>query len=336
ERTLAQALPGSTISASVGSSLSAPVEATLASTRGVRHVLVVRTALLAKPGVLKVDDTTSPDDYPSQVAVVACADLAAMLGTTLPCQAGRVLHVRFPRSFAQAAPPTGDLVATDGNGVALGAVALPAAVDVDLGRVGPALLLQSETAVDPSLLPRKALDAFGARLLITTDGQPATTERLRNVLDAAGILGASTLAEQLADQDRVVLGYQRATRLGLLLAVLVGGVGLLASSLDAVRARRRDLAALAAFGVPTGVLRRALLLEVLAPLLGCTALALGSGVFAAVAYLAADTFYRDEVGLPWRQWSGVGGLAVLVVLVVTAVTLPAAGRAARPSSLRVE
>jgi predicted lysophospholipase L1 biosynthesis ABC-type transport system permease subunit len=132
-----------------------------------------------------------------------------------------------------------------------------------------------------------------------------------------------------------VRGYERAARLGLLLAVLIGGVGLLVASMDAVRARRRDLASLAALGVPVGVLRRALLLEVLAPLLGCTAVALGCGAFASAAYLSSD-YYRDQVGLPWAAWAGVGGTALAIVLVVTALTLPLARAAARAEHLRTE
>ena len=113
-------------------------------------------------------------------------------------------------------------------------------------------------------------------------------------------------------------------------------VGLLVASVDAVRTRRRDLASLAALGVPVGVLRRALLLEVSAPLVGCLAVAVGAGAFAAAAYLSADTYYRETVGLPWGAWGSATGLAAAVVLAVTALTLPLARGAARPEHLRTE
>lgn len=341
-RSLVHVLRGSTLAVGVGSALSPSAESSLRGLAGVRQVVGIGTAQLAVPASLLPDGSLRPEDAGTQVAVVRCRDLASLLHRALRCGAGTVFDVRNTVPGAYGETPVGRRAVIGGEGRSVGQVVLPRAAGVlDLG-VEPWALLQADTVIDPSLLPRATPyafgfgSAFGGRLLVETDGAAATTERVRNALFAQGVYGAQTLDEQLAQEERTVRGYERAARLGLLLAVLIGGVGLLAASVDAVRARRRDLASLAALGVPVWVLRRALLIEVLAPMLGCTAVALGCGAFAAAAYLSADTFYRDQVGLPYGTWAGVGGAALLIVLAVTALTLPLARGATRAEHLRTE
>ncbi|HUR51697.1 MAG TPA: FtsX-like permease family protein [Mycobacteriales bacterium] len=334
-RDLSRVLPGTSLSLSVGSELGSSALAAVRAVPGVREVVTIGSAQLVKPESV-VAGGVRPDAEIAQVAVARCSDLASLLHRSLPCDRGLVFRGVGRDDVAYGPLRTGRSEVLNGQGRPGGAVVIPApAADLELGRAAYALL-QGGYVVDPTLLPRAATSAFSGRLLITTDGRSATTERVRNALFAQGVFGAQTLSEELAEQDRVVRGYQRAARLGLVLAVLVGGVSLLVASLDAVRARRRELAALAAVGVPVGVLRRALLLEVVAPLLGCTAVALGCGAFAAGAYLAADTYYRDAVGLPWAAWGGVAATAVAVVVAVTSITLPFTRGAARPEHLRTE
>ena len=333
-RDLSQVLPGSTVFTTTGSVLSQPAAATLRGLPGVRQVVSIGIAELAPPGTRTLDQVPSGEGL-SQVAVVRCVELEALLDRALRCRSGLAFQVG-ELSVAFGATPPGRRAVMGSDGTAIGEVVVPPdAGSLDLG-VDSTSLLQAGTVLDPSLLPARASSAFGSRVFVTTDGRPGTTERVRNALFDIGVYSAQTLDEQLAEQDRTVRGYERAARLGLVLAILVGSISLLVASLDAVRSRRRDLASLAAIGVPVGVLRRALLLEVAAPLLGCTGAAVGSGAFAAAAYLAGDTFYRDEVGLPWGAWGGVGAVALAVVLGVTALTLPVARAAARPEHLRTE
>lgn len=331
---LAAALPGSTVVVNLGSALAADDGTTLRGLPGVRHAVTVGSAQLARPGIRSVDQATGMGDL-AQVAVVSCADLADLFARDLPCGDATVFTVRQNDAGAWSEPPTGQRAFIGGDGAATGSVVVPSAVrEIDLG-VEP-WALQSNILLDPSLLPSAATKAFSSTLLVTTDGDPATIERVRNALLSLGANGAQTLDEQLAQEDRVVLGYERAARLGLVLAVLVGAVSLLVASVDAVRSRRRDLASLAALGVPVGILRRALLLEVSAPLIGCLAVAVGAGAFASAAYLSADSYYRELVGLPWGAWGSATGFAAAVVLAVTALTLPLARAAARPEHLRME
>ncbi|HUR14113.1 MAG TPA: FtsX-like permease family protein [Mycobacteriales bacterium] len=333
---LSAALPGSSVVVNLGSVLGPDAESALRALPGVRQAVSIRSAQLARPGIRSVDEATQPEDL-AQVAVARCADLGAVFGRDVRCGTAAAFTLREHRGDVSGYTkvPPGRRVVLGSDGKPVGEVVVPAsATEIDLGVDG--WTFQAGTFLDPSLLPPAATKAFSSMLLVRTDGAPATTERVRNALFSQGVYGAQTLDEQLAQEDRVVLGYEKAARLGLVLAVLVGGVSLLVASVDAVRARRRDLASLAALGVPVGVLRRALLLEVLAPLAGCLGVAVASGAFAAAAYLSADTYYRDQVGLPWAAWGGATGFAALVVLAVTALTLPLARSAARAEHLRTE
>jgi len=332
----AAALPGSSFVVTHGFGLDPGVEQVLSELPGVRQAVTVGLIQLARPGIRSGDENTQIDDL-TQAAVAPCVDLAAAFGRKVRCGTGAVFTLRRVREDVSGytKTPSGPRTVLSPDGALLGEVVVPAtATEIDLGIDG--WPFQAGTFLDPSVVPPAALKAFSSMLLVTTDGAPATTERVRNALFSQGVHGAQTLAEQLAFEDRTVLGYERAARLGLLLAVLVGAVSLLVASVDAVRARRRDLAALAALGVPVGVLRRALVLEVLAPLVGCLAVAVGAGAFASAAYLSADTYYREVVGLPWQAWGSATGFAALVVLVVTGLTLPLARGAARPEHLRTE
>jgi hypothetical protein len=332
---LAVALPGSTVVVNLGGSLGQEAEEALRDLAGVRHAVTVRTTQLVRPGIRSVDEAVGEGDL-ATVAVASCADLAAVFARELACGTGAAYRLRPYRNDVSGYPPVppGRRTVLGPDGAVLGDVVVPAAAtEIDLGI--DAWSFQAGTFLDPSVVPAAATSAFSAILLVTTDGDPATTERVRNTLFSQGVHGAQTLDEQLRQEDRVVLGYERAARFGLVLAVLVGAVSLLVASVDAVRTRRRDLASLAALGVPVGVLRRALLLEVSGPLFGSLAVAVGSGAFAAAAYLSADAYYR-EVGLPWQAWGSVTGLAGTVVLLVTLLTLPLAGGAARPHHLRTE
>jgi predicted lysophospholipase L1 biosynthesis ABC-type transport system permease subunit len=335
-RSQRQLLPGSTVSISVGSELTGPAMRDVRSVPGVRRVLTVGSVSLAAPGVDLEHPGDRPEDGPRQVAVARCADVAALLGRHLPCADGKVFGTVHHEPGAYGELPVGRVAVLGSDGLRNGQARLPrVAGQLDLG-TEPYAVLQADFLVDPSLLPPGATRGLPSRVFITTDGRPSTTERVRSLLWAQGVFGAATLDEQLAQEERVVRGYERAARLGLVLAVLVGAVGLVLTSADSVRSRRRDLASLAAVGVPVRVLRRALVLEVVAPLLGCTGLALGCGAFASAAYLAADTYYRDHLGLPWGSWGGVAAFAVLVVVAVTSLTLPLARGAARPENLRTE
>ena len=120
----------------------------------------------------------------------------------------------------------------------------------------------------------------------------------------------------------------------IVVAVVVASLGLLVVAAEGIVARRRSLAALTAAGTPVSVLRRAVLTEVLLPLLPSALLAAAAGLFAARG-LFGTTFLAYEYGatgqilskqiiaipVPWAQLGVLVGGTVAVTLLVTAVSL---------------
>jgi hypothetical protein len=125
------------------------------------------------------------------------------------------------------------------------------------------------------------------------------------------------------------------------LAVVVGLVlacaGLFVLQAEALVSRRRSLAALVAAGTPRGVLVRATLLEVLAPLVPMVvvAAALAAGVAAGFATGAGmDEGFR-VAAVPWLDLSVLVLGSVALVVVTTLLSLVTLREATRPEELRV-
>ncbi|MDX6267342.1 MAG: hypothetical protein QOD70_2082, partial [Frankiales bacterium] len=144
---------------------------------------------------------------------------------------------------------------------------------------------------------------------------------------------ASTPREQASGAAHVYLGYLRAVRIGLVLALLIGAASLAVTTADAVHERRRSLATLVAFGTPLRVLRRSVLLQMAAPLLTNVVGALLAAAVASACYLGVT---EDAWTLPWGGWGLTALAALLAVFLATAATLPLVSAVGRPEALRAE
>ena len=147
-----------------------------------------------------------------------------------------------------------------------------------------------------------------------------------------------TVREQQAEQLGDTTGlYRRVALAGVLFALLAAALSFAVTTADALRERRRGLAALIALGAPVRTLRRSVLLQTAVPLLLNIALATGTSIVATVLYLRLDSEDSGpEVPLPWAGWSLMAAAAVAAVLVSTILTLPFIRAAARPEALRTE
>jgi ABC-type antimicrobial peptide transport system permease subunit len=121
--------------------------------------------------------------------------------------------------------------------------------------------------------------------------------------------------------------------LGILIALGIALANLLVVSVDHVQERRRPVAVLAATGVPLGVLRRSVAVEVALPLLPAILLAGGLSIAFAAVIASID---QSPLVVPVGSLVALSALAVGAVAVVTAFTLPALARAARPETLQAE
>ncbi|HEY3503896.1 MAG TPA: ABC transporter permease [Actinocatenispora sp.] len=128
-----------------------------------------------------------------------------------------------------------------------------------------------------------------------------------------------------------------AIRTGLLLGsiavLIVIGASLLVTVLEQVRARRRPLAVLAAFGTRRGTIGRSVLWQTAIPVV------LGLGVALLVGAVLGGVLLRmsgQPMSFDWTGALGIAGAGAAVVLLVTALSLPAVGRMMRPEAMRTE
>lgn len=296
---------------------------------GVRSVLAVGTALLAPPGWQGDNGDVPPERAARQVAVGSCADLAATLGRDLGCTAAKAYRLSTPFGAPLAAGSTVGVV--DGNDRVSGRFRIPA----DVPTLHLPLFLQYSGIADGELLVDASLlrPDRGIRLLVATDGDPGTVERARGAMPFGLAMSAQTPRESVSGAARVYLGYLRAVRIGLVLALLVGAASLAVTTADAVHERRRSLATLVAFGTPLRVLRRSVLLQMAAPMLTNVLGALAAAAVASACYLGIT---EDTWSLPWGGWALTALAAGLAVLLATAVTLPLVSAIGRPEALRAE
>lgn len=193
------------------------------------------------------------------------------------------------------------------------------AIDVDAGLLVP-----------PELAPRAVLDhARIAKLLVRTDGTRAAAERVGRVV-AAATPGMDVRLASARSRVAPTAGVVWALAFVLILAAC----GLAVTTIDGVAERRRSLATLRAAGTPAGVLRRAAMLEVGAPLVAVTVLGAVNGLAVAVAVASAA---GEPIVVSWLSWLSllvVPALLGAVWLAVTALALPAIGRASALRWLR--
>jgi hypothetical protein len=201
-------------------------------------------------------------------------------------------------------------------------------------------LLVSPKLIAAALPTGTTLDPLSEHyLFIATDGQAATAERVRS---AEWRNSPFDKPMTIREQQAVQLGkssdlYRRAALAGVIFALVAAALSLAVTMADALRERRRGLAALVALGTPVRVLRRSVLLQTAVPLLLNIALATGASIGATVLYLRLDS---DDGGprvpLPWAGWSLMAAATVAAVLLATCLTLPFVRAAAHPDALRSE
>ncbi len=262
------------------------------------------------------------------VTIASCTDLGRALRVDLGCGTAKV-H-RLSSDWV----PGRSIDVLDTEGKVRTALALPA----DLPKLSLPLALEfgggffdGDLLVDPSVLD----STNGSRLVIRTDGSADSVERVRSVLPFAAAMSASTFQESVTGAAQVYLGYLRAVRIGLVLALLIGAASLAVTTADAVNERRRSLATLVAFGTPLRVLRRSVLLQMGAPMLTNVVAALAAAAIASACYLGTVETV-DGWTLPWGSWGLAALTAGLAVLLATAATLPLVSAVGRPEALRAE
>ncbi|MDQ3449910.1 MAG: ABC transporter permease [Actinomycetota bacterium] len=275
--------------------------------------LALRRVAISPFGVTRHRSTRPPRLLPA--ILFGAGVLALALMTTVV----RTLNLDLGTSAIPALAALALLLITSA-GLVLGNAALAAGIGsfvAPRARRPAVLIAARRLAADPYAASR----AFAALLL--------------TVLVGAGAQGvrAFTLAST-EPSDPFYADTLDLVDLVIVVAVVVASLGLLVVAAEGIVARRRALAALSAAGTPVGVLRRAVLAEVLLPLLPSALLAAAAGLFAARG-LFGTTFVDYEysrtgqllseqvtaIPVPWARLGVLVGGTVAVTLLVTAVSL---------------
>ncbi|MCZ2846755.1 FtsX-like permease family protein [Modestobacter sp. VKM Ac-2978] len=219
-------------------------------------------------------------------------------------------------------------------GIVLGTAAVSARVGEFLARrTGrPALLIAGRRLV---AAPFAASRSHAALLVV--------------VLLAAAIQGfrSHTLLSQRQSGNEFYARALDTVDLALVVAGAIAVAGLLVGTIEGVLSRRRAAAALVAAGVPRGVLGRALLLEVLVPVVPATLLATAAGILAARGVMGTtvqESMYsatgrvlrvvETAVPVPWTALAVIVGGTTLATAALTLIALPILHRSADPGELR--
>jgi cell division protein FtsX len=205
--------------------------------------------------------------------------------------------------------------------------------DVELGEFHQLLVPLTATETD------LATEAAPSVVYVTTDGDPATLERIRNAVHGpyAPVVRPRGELEDYADE---VFGLVDAgVTFGIAITFAIAAATMLVTAVDAVGERRRSLATLAAVGASNGVLRRALAIETTLPMLSGVVLGLSAAIFGTWMVFKGVTAYEGLDEMPTIQWRSLGYVvvfAIVATVVATVATFPSLGRAIRPDSLRTE
>jgi hypothetical protein len=197
-----------------------------------------------------------------------------------------------------------------------------------------AAILATPKAVPDNVLPGDR----GARVLSVVE-EDFTSDQLETVRNSLADVRLNTYLytyntkPDLTMEQQTYVSIRTALYAGSMFTLLLAGISLLVLALEHIRERRRQLAVLAASGVPRGVLGRSLLWQVALPIgLGVlVALVTGIGLAALVMRLAGEPVDVD--------WAGVALLctaAIVLSLLVSAMTMPFLRSATRLTALRTE
>lgn len=183
-------------------------------------------------------------------------------------------------------------------------------------------------------IPRQLAAALGEpdELFVLVD-QPGLEAQDR-LAEAVGPLGLVATGEDLRYYREAVMLLTGFWAL-IALAVAVALLNLMIAGVDRARERRAIMARQFALGIPGGVLRRAQLLQVSAPLGGAVVLGAVGGAAALLCYWLPD--YRlDYVDFPWPQLGIALCAVVFGAALIAAFTVPLTRIRLTPELLRRE
>lgn len=285
------------------------------ATRGLRNLRGVRAAI---PTYVREsgDCMTGPDCFTGQV--LSCGDLARLAPAARGCRDDEPMWLGAPRKV----PDVLIWKAPDGGTVRLPSPTREIAglTDADYGS------LDAEILLPPDLTGVRRLTNGDSQVMVLAD----PGRDLPELLSGSGFAG-SVGYYSADDYDYV------ATLRALVWSIgsLVISLGLLSfgiAAIDRAVERRREVTALQLVGVPASVLRRAQWIEVAAPLVIGSLLAVGAGLAAGATYLSLD----ESRQLPWQATMLLAALGCVGGVAIAGLTVIAANPRLHPDLIRAE
>lgn len=272
-------------------------------------VWALRSVAVTPFGVLRHPRTRPPRVLPL-VAVAAGIALffagAALTATADPSEAATL-----------AVPTLGLLLAAGGLLAGQGAITRAIGQLVATRTSRPALLLAARRMIADPFAATRATAVVTAAALVAAGAQYGRAATLQTVGAAAGDDPFFTNAYDLVNLVLVVVG-------------VLAALGLLVAAAEGIVARRRTYAAVVAAGTPRPVVARAVLAELLLPVVLSLVLATAIGTVAAIGWFGRTAEVYDDalagsrtvpVALPWAPLAVTFGLAVAVTAATTALGL---------------
>lgn len=297
--------------------------------RGVEGVPGVESSVAFLLARLPPAEGAHESATPRTVVVGDCAALGRLIGFG-SCAEGDA----FVAGGGAAVVREGDRL--DLNGAVPGAPpaeprpwTVPRVREADAVPVGEGLTYEG-LFLTPSAAPLPDLAYAESTVMVGLDrGDPDTVEHVRNHIGIGAGVRTLTLRPEAGEELAAV---SAALRAGAILVMLVIGASLVVSTVEQLRERRRQLAALAACGTPRSTLAASVLWQTAVPLVIGLAIAVAGG-------LGTGFLLQRLVGLPQAVWPSpvpLVGTGLGVIALVTLASLPSLWRVSAPEGLRAE
>ena len=227
-------------------------------------------------------------------------------------------------AVAYAAPGADDWreIMTADDARAIGAVDVPdaPAVLVDLyAMLSGSIFIIGEGIDRPEATA--AIDALEAsRVVVVTDGDPASKERVRTAIERAGHFGlAPVTVADYASLGTLTLTHELEVMayIGMALAIGISALSLTVATVAAALDRKRTFALLRLGGMPAAHLRRIVTAEAIVPLAATLVASAGLGFF--VAWVMIGTLGND-LTMGWPDGRYALAIAASVAIAAIAVT----------------
>jgi hypothetical protein len=183
-------------------------------------------------------------------------------------------------------------------------------------------------------IPSERLEHLPVQSVAVAASTPAGVERARTVLGRAYPYAYPpiTIAEDLAQGQRLNAAYQQLADVVILTSLPIAGCGLAVSVVAGLNDRRRPFSLLRLAGTPLGVLRRVVTLESAVPLLVLAVVSVGTGFLTAGLFLHSQL--RESLQPPGAEYYAIVLAGLVASLALIASTLPLLRRMTGPDIAR--